>query len=58
MSARDRDQWASDLKRENRRLRRELADKDEAIRRQAEPGLDDAVFEVLEIEPAAVPPEP
>jgi transposase len=36
MSARDRDQLARDPERENQRLRRELADKDEAIRRQAE----------------------
>jgi transposase len=36
MNARRRDQRASDVERENRRLRRELADKDEQIRRQAE----------------------
>src|SRR5215469_9883056 len=36
MGARDRDQPANDLEKENRRLRRELADKDEQIRRQGE----------------------
>src|SRR5215471_8103753 len=36
MSAQHRDPRASDLERENERLRRKLADKDEQIRRQAE----------------------
>jgi hypothetical protein len=36
MSARHRDPRASDLERENERLRRELVDKDEQIRRQVE----------------------
>jgi transposase len=36
MSARHRDRRASDLERENERLRRELADRDERIGRQAE----------------------
>src|SRR6266852_8380457 len=36
MSTRHRDPQASDLERENERLRRELADKDQQIRRQAE----------------------
>ena len=36
MSARHRDPQASDLERENERLRRELADKEQQIRRQAE----------------------
>ena len=36
MSARHRDQQASELARENARLRREVAEKDEQIRRQAE----------------------
>jgi transposase len=35
MSARHRDSRASDLERENERLRRELADKEEQVRRQA-----------------------
>src|SRR6266545_1524105 len=36
MSARHRDPRASDLKQENERLRRELADKEQQVRRQAE----------------------
>jgi hypothetical protein len=36
MSARHRDPQVSNLERENERLRRELASKDQQIRRQAE----------------------
>jgi transposase len=49
MSARHRDPRTSDLERENERLRRELADKDQQIRRQAEQ-IADAEKQIADLE--------